>query len=95
MIGAGPSGLAAAHDLARFGFAVTIYEAMELPGGMLMYGIPEFRLPREILSSEIDAILGLGITLRTGTRIGKDLGVEDLVVGPNQFQRLAASARSC
>ncbi len=81
VIGAGPSGLAAAHDLARFGFTVTIYEAMERPGGMLMYGIPEFRLPREILSSEIDAILGLGITLKTGTRIGKDIGVEDLLAG--------------
>ena len=79
IIGAGPSGLAAAHDLACLGFSVRIYEAMERPGGMLMYGIPEFRLPRTILLHEIQAILDLGVTLETGVRIGKNRGIEDLL----------------
>ncbi|MFC1862517.1 FAD-dependent oxidoreductase [Thermodesulfobacteriota bacterium] len=79
IIGAGPSGLAAAHDLAHFGFSVTIFEAMDKPGGMLMYGIPEFRLPRDILNSEIGAIMDLGIELKTGIRAGKDIMVEKLL----------------
>ena len=79
VIGAGPSGLAAAHDLARFGVSVTLFEAMDSPGGMLMYGIPEFRLPRDILNSEINGILNLGITLKTGIRVGAHVDVEELL----------------
>ncbi len=79
IVGSGPAGLAAAHDLARIGMEVTVYEAMAHTGGMLRYGIPEFRLPRDILDSEIGAILDLGVTLRTGVRIGTDLAVEDLL----------------
>jgi len=79
VIGAGPAGLAAAHDLASFGFSVTIFEAMKNPGGMLMYGIPEFRLPRDILKSEIEYILGLGITLKSEVRVGEDVEVEQLL----------------
>ena len=79
IIGAGPSGLAAAHDLALAGFTVTIYESMERPGGMLMYGIPEFRLPRKVLTDEIDFILRLGVTLKTGIRVGRDIGTEQLL----------------
>ena len=79
VIGAGPAGLAAAHDLAQIGIGVTIYEAFDHPGGMLRYGIPEFRLPRSILKEEIDAILNLGVTLKTGVRIGDDLPMESLL----------------
>ncbi len=79
VVGAGPAGLAAAHDLAAVGFDVEILEAFDKPGGMLMYGIPEFRLPRDILTAEIDSILRLGVSLRTGVRVGRDVAVEDLL----------------
>jgi glutamate synthase (NADPH/NADH) small chain len=79
--GAGPAGLAAAHDLATLGFRVTLLEAFDEPGGMLRYGIPQFRLPREFLKAEIDAILRLGINLKTGVRVGGDLSVDDLLAG--------------
>lgn len=77
--GAGPAGLAAANELALMGFSVTIFEALDKPGGMLMYGIPEFRLPRNILENEIQTILDLGVELRTGVRIGRDIPVEKIL----------------
>jgi glutamate synthase (NADPH/NADH) small chain len=80
IVGAGPAGLAAAHDLALLGIEVTILDALDEPGGMLRYGIPEFRLPRDILREEVDAVLGLGVALRTGVRVGRDVSVEDLLV---------------
>lgn len=79
VVGAGPAGLAAAHDLSALGFHVTVLEALEEPGGMLRYGIPAFRLPREILKSEISAALRLGVTLKTGVRVGSDISIEDLL----------------
>lgn len=79
VIGAGPAGLAAAHDLAIMGITVTVYEAFDEPGGMLKYGIPEFRLPRPILNAEIDYILGLGVDLRTGMKVGTDISMETLI----------------
>lgn len=79
VIGSGPAGLAAAHDLATLGFSVTLYEALEKPGGMLRYGIPEFRLPRPVLDAEIDAILGLGIDLKTDIRVGGDATIRDIL----------------
>ncbi len=79
IIGSGPSGLAAAHDLARFGFDVTLYEALEKPGGMLRYGIPEFRLPRNVLDEEINAILKMGVMLKTGIRIGENMPLDNLL----------------
>jgi len=66
VIGAGPSGLSAAHDLALRGYEVTVFEAADEPGGMMRFGIPEYRLPRTVIRDEIDAILSLGVTLRTG-----------------------------
>lgn len=77
--GAGPSGLAAANELAMLGFSVTVYEAMDKPGGMLRYGIPEFRLPRDILRSEMDMIFKLGVELITGKRIGTDIPAEEIL----------------
>ncbi len=73
IIGAGPAGLAAAHDLRVAGHAVTIYEAMEYAGGMMRYGIPAFRLPREMIDAEIAAIISLGVELRLSCRIGRDV----------------------
>jgi glutamate synthase (NADPH/NADH) small chain len=79
VIGAGPAGLAAAHDLAIIGVQVTIFEALDQPGGMLRYGIPEFRLPRRVLDEDIASILALGIELRTSIRIGEALTIEKLL----------------
>ena len=80
VIGAGPAGIAAAHDLAMIGIAVTIFEAFDEPGGMLRYGIPEFRLPRSILDSDINRILELGIILNTGVRVGENVTIDKLLV---------------
>jgi glutamate synthase (NADPH/NADH) small chain len=79
VVGAGPAGLAAGYDLSTIGFAVTIFEALEKPGGMLRYGIPEFRLPRNVLEEEIQQILDSGIQLKTGVKIGQELAIADLL----------------
>jgi NADPH-dependent glutamate synthase beta subunit-like oxidoreductase/NAD-dependent dihydropyrimidine dehydrogenase PreA subunit len=78
IIGAGPAGLAAAHDLALRGYPVTIFEAQPVAGGMLRLGIPEYRLPRELIKLEINAILSLGVELRVGQRLGSDFLLADL-----------------
>jgi NADPH-dependent glutamate synthase beta subunit-like oxidoreductase/NAD-dependent dihydropyrimidine dehydrogenase PreA subunit len=78
VIGAGPAGLAAAHDLALWGYPVTIFEAQPVPGGMLRLGIPEYRLPRELIKLEINAILNLGVELKVGARLGRDFTLSDL-----------------
>lgn len=78
VVGAGPAGLAAAHDLALLGYPVTIFEAQPVPGGMLRLGIPEYRLPRELIKLEINAILNLGVELRVGARLGRDFLLADL-----------------
>ncbi|MBN2243921.1 MAG: FAD-dependent oxidoreductase [Acidobacteria bacterium] len=78
VIGAGPSGLSCAYQLARRGYKVTVFESFEKPGGMLRYGIPEYRLPREVLDGEIRKILDLGVELRCSTTIGEDVTIEDL-----------------
>jgi len=69
IIGAGPAGLTAAYYLARRGHAVTVFEALPEPGGMMRYGIPEYRLPREVLAKEIEEIRGVGVDIRVNTRI--------------------------
>jgi formate dehydrogenase major subunit len=79
VVGAGPAGLAAAHDLATLGVKVTLYEAFEKGGGMLRYGIPEFRLPREVLEEEISYIVRTGAALKTGVKVGIDVSVENLL----------------
>ena len=78
VIGAGPAGLAAAHDLALTGYAVTVFEAGSEPGGMMRFGIPEYRLPRSLLRAEIDKILSLGVTLKLDTPLTRDFGLAEL-----------------
>ena len=78
IVGAGPAGLTAAFDLARAGHAVTVYEARAKAGGMLRYGIPEYRLPYDALDHEIGVITGLGVEMKLGTRVGTDVSMETL-----------------
>ena len=78
IVGSGPAGLTAAHDLVQQGYRVTVFEALAKPGGMLRVGIVSYRLPREILDREISDLEKLGVEIRTGTRIGKDLTIDDL-----------------
>jgi len=78
IVGSGPAGLSAAHDLALLGYAVTVFEAAPVPGGMLHLGIPEYRLPRDVLQAQIREILDLGPELRVNTRLGKDFTIESL-----------------
>jgi formate dehydrogenase beta subunit len=78
VVGSGPAGLACAHDLALMGYPVTIFEASPVAGGMLRLGVPEYRLPRALIQLEVNAILSLGVELKTGVRIGTDLRLEDL-----------------
>ncbi|MDZ7630239.1 MAG: NAD(P)-binding protein [Gemmatimonadaceae bacterium] len=92
IIGAGPAGLAAAHDLRASGFAVTVYESMPAAGGMMRYGIPAFRLPHDVLNAEIDAIASLGVEIRLGCVIGRDVLVRRSAHGT---RRGAASTVGC
>ncbi|MCK4430458.1 MAG: FAD-dependent oxidoreductase [Candidatus Aminicenantes bacterium] len=78
IIGSGPSGLACAHDLALKGYEPIIYEKLPVPGGMLAVGIPEYRLPKKLLNSEIDYIKGMGVSIKTGIALGKDFSIKDL-----------------
>ena len=79
IIGAGPSGLTAAGDLAKLGYSVTIYEALHLAGGVLVYGIPEFRLPKAIVQKEIDGLKEMGVSIETNMVIGKVLTIDELM----------------
>ncbi len=78
IVGAGPSGLTAAGDLARLGYEVTIFEALHTAGGVLVYGIPEFRLPKKIVKEEIDKLLEMGVKIKTNMVIGKIITVDEL-----------------
>jgi glutamate synthase (NADPH/NADH) small chain len=78
VIGAGPSSLTCASDLAQLGYEVTIFEAFHTAGGVLMYGIPEFRLPKHIVQKEIDGLKALGVNIMTNMVIGKVLSVDEL-----------------
>ena len=78
VIGSGPAGMSAAHDLALLGYPVTIFEAAALPGGMMHLGIPEYRLPRDVLQAQIREILDLGPDLKLNMRLGRDITLEDL-----------------
>jgi len=78
VIGSGPAGLSAAHDLALLGYPVTVFEASPVPGGMMHLGIPEYRLPRDVLQAQIREILDLGPELRVSSRLGRDFSLSDL-----------------
>ena len=79
IIGSGPSGLTCAGDLAKKGYDVTVFEALHLAGGVLVYGIPEFRLPKAIVQKEIDALKALGVKIETNMVIGKVLSIDELM----------------
>lgn len=79
VIGAGPSGLTCAGDLARMGYQVTVFEAFHIAGGVLVYGIPEFRLPKSIVAKEIDGLQKMGVEIMTDMVIGKVLSVDEIM----------------
>ena len=79
VVGSGPAGLTAAADLAKMGHSVTIFEALHVAGGVLMYGIPEFRLPKEIVQTEVDYVISLGAELKLDSVIGKIDTVDELL----------------
>jgi glutamate synthase (NADPH/NADH) small chain len=78
VVGSGPAGLTCAADLAKMGYKVTLFESLHLPGGVLIYGIPEFRLPKQIVHNEVEYIKSLGVELKTDTLIGNTYSIEDL-----------------
>ncbi|MBQ3880346.1 MAG: NADPH-dependent glutamate synthase [Oscillospiraceae bacterium] len=78
VIGSGPSGLTCAGDLAKKGYAVTVFEALHTAGGVLVYGIPEFRLPKAIVRQEVDTLKALGVDIQTNVVVGKTLTVDEL-----------------
>jgi NADPH-dependent glutamate synthase beta subunit-like oxidoreductase len=78
VIGGGPAGFSAAHDLALLGYAVTVLEASSEAGGMMRFGIPEYRLPRSIIQAEIEKIVSLGVTVRLGTALSPSYGLAEL-----------------
>lgn len=79
IIGSGPSGLTCAGDLAKKGYAVTVFEALHTAGGVLVYGIPEFRLPKDIVQKEIDGLKALGVDVQTNMVIGRVLSIDELL----------------
>lgn len=79
VIGSGPSGLTCAGDLAKKGYAVTVFEALHTAGGVLVYGIPEFRLPKDIVQKEIDGLKALGVDVQTNMVIGRVLSIDELL----------------
>ena len=79
VVGSGPSGLTCAGDLARKGYDVTVFEALHLAGGVLVYGIPEFRLPKAIVQKEVDGLKALGVTIATDTVVGRTITVDELM----------------
>ncbi len=78
VVGSGPSGLTCAGDLVRKGYQVTVFEALHQPGGVLVYGIPEFRLPKRIVQKEVDGLKKMGVTIETNVVVGRSLSVDDL-----------------
>ena len=79
IIGAGPAGLTAAGDLAKLGYKVTVYEALHVAGGVLMYGIPEFRLPKAIVQKEVDGLKAMGVKVETNTVVGRTITIDELM----------------
>ena len=79
VIGSGPSGLTCAGDLAKLGYDVTVFEALHLAGGVLVYGIPEFRLPKAIVQKEIDTLIDLGVKVETNVVVGRTITIDELM----------------
>ena len=79
VVGSGPAGLTAAADLAKLGHSVTIFEALHVAGGVLMYGIPEFRLPKEIVQAEVDYVASLGVKIELDSVVGKLVTIDELL----------------
>jgi NADPH-dependent glutamate synthase beta subunit-like oxidoreductase len=92
VVGGGPAGLTCAHDLAMAGYSVTVFEALPVAGGMLAVGIPQYRLPRDILNKEIDFVKKLGVEIKTSVRIGKDIPFDDLFTQGFQAVFIAVGA---
>ena len=92
VIGAGPSGLTVAGDLAKMGYKVTIYEALHLAGGVLVYGIPEVRLPKAIVQKEIDNLKAIGVDVETNMVIGKVLTIDELFEMGNEAVYVGSGA---
>ena len=92
VVGAGPAGLAAAHDLRLRGYDVTLFDAADQPGGLLRTGIPAFRLPREAVQRDVDRILALGVTFIGNTALGRDLQLGELLDGAHAAVFLALGA---
>lgn len=78
VVGAGPAGLTCAGDLAKLGYAVTVYEAFHTAGGVLVYGIPQFRLPKEIVAQEVETLVKMGVTIITNAVVGRTFTVDEL-----------------
>ncbi len=78
VIGSGVAGLTCAHDLTLLGYQVTVFEAQSVPGGMLMLGVPEYRLPRDLVRAEIQGVLDLGVELKVNRALGRDFSIKDL-----------------
>ena len=79
VVGSGPSGLTCAGDLARKGYDVTVFEALHLAGGVLVYGIPEFRLPKTIVQKEVDGLKAMGVKVETNTVVGRTITIDELM----------------
>ena len=94
VVGGGPAGLTCAHDMAVLGYNVTVFEALPIAGGMLAVGIPAYRLPKDVLQREIDVVKALGVEIKTGTEIGKDLTIDDLFNQGFKAVFIAIGARS-
>ncbi len=92
IVGSGPAGLAAAHDLALLGYRPTVFEMEPIPAGMLAVGIPEYRLPRDLIRAEVDVIRALGVTFVCNTQVGKDISLEE-IRGEHQATIIAVGAK--
>ncbi len=92
VVGSGPAGLTAAADLAKFGHSVTLFEALHVAGGVLMYGIPEFRLPKEIVQAEVNYVVSLGVRLELDSVVGKTMSVDELLANGYQAVFLGPGA---
>lgn len=92
VVGSGPAGLTCAADLARAGWDVTLYEALHTPGGVLMYGIPEFRLPKALVQKEIDNIRKLGVKIVTNAVVGRAMTVDELLEEGNDAVFIGSGA---